>query len=115
MKISIFSLFLLLSLTTYSQAVRISNQSLTDSTKNILYIGVDNIIRFDRGSNTNYKLIVMGCEGTIPSSNPPMYNVRVQKPGECILEVVDYTKRVLTVKYKAVHLKQGIATIAGVY
>jgi hypothetical protein len=116
MKISLFAIFLVFNLSGYSQ-VRIINESLTDSTRNLLYIGMDNIIRFDKkGSTINYKLIIIGCEGAMSSIGSSRYNVNVKKTGTCTIEVLENGKRVLRIEYKAVELsKDGFATLAGAH
>lgn len=60
----IFTLIFLFFTTVSHGQINIINQSLTDSSRNFLYIGVDNRISIT-GSADNYSMAISGGGGTI--------------------------------------------------
>ena len=113
MKLIVFNLFTILSVTTYSQ-VKIINESLTDSSKNIFYIGVDNWIRTSVFDNNYSITITKGC-GTIQETRKGNYIVRVSAITDlCELFLLKGTKNILRKSYLVRTIGDPVATLSGI-
>ncbi len=109
-------IFILLSLffTAVSQGqIDIINQSLTDSSLNYLYIGVDNRIKV-KGSNSEYKLVITGGGGIHSKSGKNEYLVRVNTPTKlCSLFLLKGTQHIFQKSFEVRTLSSPIATLGG--
>jgi GldM C-terminal domain len=95
--------------------VDIINQSLTDSSINIFYIGVDNAIKLKTAkSESEYNIVIKGT-ATIFHEGGKNYIVRVSSVVDnCIVDVYDKAgKKVLERSYKTRTIAPPIATLNG--
>lgn len=96
--------------------VSINNHSLTDSSLNILYIGIGNQIQIKTADNPrSYRLTVKGAETTLTATDTAHYTLRVYSTDTCILTVSKNGRPVLYKKYVPVPLTEGHATLNGTY
>ncbi len=114
LKLITFSLFTILSITGNSQ-INIINESLTDSSKNIFYIGVDNRVRIT-GFPDNCRLAITGGGGTLQTSgNDHQYIVRVSTPiDDCQLILLKGTKNIFRKSYLIRTIGDPVATLSGI-
>ena len=112
MKLISFSLFTILSVTVYSQ-INIINESLTDSSKNIFYIGVDNRISIiGLADNT---IAITGGGGAIYKTGKGQYVVRVSTPtDDCKIILINGTKNIFRKSYKVRTIGELVATLSGI-
>lgn len=124
MKLIVSFLVLLYGPVAISQ-VRLVNNSLTDSTKTLLYIGIDNDIQLltPKGKTGNYKLIATGAKATVlspdekkeNSSATRKYIIRVGTAGDCKLVIQHNGKTVWQKIYRAEETGYRSTSIAGLY
>ena len=113
MKLIGFSLFTILSGTAYGQ-VNIINESLTDSSMNIFYIGADNKIRIT-GITDNYNITISGGGGILHKAGKGQYFVWVLAPTDlCELVLLKGTRKILQKNYKVRTMADQIATLSGI-
>lgn len=95
--------------------VDIINQSLTDSSLNIFYTGVDNRIKLKvKKDLPNYTVMVKGAGSSLAKIDPDKYAVRVTAMDNCTVIVRNRKgKEVLTRKYKIGSLPDAMATVSG--
>src|SRR5690242_199336 len=80
----------------------IINQSLTDSSLNILYIGVDNLIKINPGKTIGpYTMTIAGADGMIAKLETNLYAVRVTRDGVCELTGIRGGKKLFTKTFTA--------------
>lgn len=72
--------------------VNIVNRSLTDSTLNIAYIGVDNAIELIGLKNSNSSIVFSTTNGGITKQRQDRYVLRPQKEGECTITFTEKGK-----------------------
>jgi GldM C-terminal domain len=93
--------------------VNIINQSLTDSSLNFLYIGVDNRIRVT-GLTDNYRIAISGGGGSIIKTEKNQYVVHVNSVTDlCELTLLKGTKSIFRKPYKVRTISTPITTVGG--
>jgi hypothetical protein len=113
MKLIGVSLFTILSATAYGQ-INIINESLTDDSKNIFYIGVDNRIRISVFDD-NYSMAITGGGGTIQKTGKGQYVVRVTAVTDlCELFVLKGTRNIFRKPYVVRTINDPVATLSGI-
>lgn len=110
----IFILISLLFTTVCDGQINIINQSLTDSSLNILYIGVDNRIKV-AGYNDTYSLTITGAGGTFFKIEKNKYVVTVRSPTKlCEIMLLKGNKNVFKKTFRTEYIKsEPLATLAG--
>jgi hypothetical protein len=112
MKLIAASIFLFLASVCKGQ-INIINQSLTDSTLNILYIGVDNRIKVT-GYNDSYNLTITGGGGSLYKTGKNEYIVHSSTPTMlCELVILKGTKHIFRKSYEVRTISTPIATTCG--
>ena len=106
-------LFLLLPIVCFSQ-VTIINRSLTDSSLNIAYIGVENTIELVGLKSNSAKLSSTTTNGTISDIGQGHYILRPEKAGECIISFRSNGKNIGIKTYKIDTLTGLKVRLAGV-
>ncbi|HMK25752.1 MAG TPA: GldM family protein [Chitinophagaceae bacterium] len=90
---------------------------LTDTTKNIFYIGYDNPIRVSgKGISGNYQVEISGAAGSLykDKENFNQYFVRVVAPGMCSITIKQNGKKVFYEEFNAEILADPVATLSGI-
>ena len=87
---------------------------LTDTTKNIFYIGVDNPIKVSISKNiSSYQIEVEGAGGSLIKTGPGEYIVRVSSPQACLISIKQNGKQVFQKEFKVEMIAGPVATLAG--
>lgn len=88
---------------------------LTDSTKNIFYIGVDNPIRVSAKKNfSSYQIEIENAGGSLTKTDLNEYIVRVSAPGTCFLTIKQNGKQVFYEEFNVYTIGNPVATLAGI-
>jgi len=85
------TLLLLIPLSAFAQ-LNIINRSLTDSSLNIAYIGVENAIELTERKNNHRTISFSATNGTITNVGENRYVLRPLKPGECVITFTEKNK-----------------------
>ncbi len=110
-----FVIFLFSSIFAFGQ-FNISCLRLTDSTKNIFYIGADNPIRVSKTKkSSNYQIIIEGAGSSLFKRGLNDYLVGVSTPGTCSLRIKQNGKQVFYKEFKADTLPKPVATLNGMH
>jgi hypothetical protein len=89
---------------------------LTDSTKNIFYIGADNPIRVSTTKNfSNYQITMEGAGSSLFKTGLNEYIVGVSTPGTCSLKIKQNGKQVFYKEFKVDTLPKPVATLSGMH
>lgn len=95
---------------------KISCLRLTDSTKNIFYIGADNPIKVSATkNNSSYQVATDGAGSSIFKRDVNEYLVGVTKQGICTLRIKLNGKQVFKKEFISDTLSKPIATLGGMY
>ena len=109
-----FYIFILFAPTSIFAQVNIINRSLTDSSLNIAYIGVENAIELVGLKNNSVKLSFTTTNGTMSAIGRTRYILRPEKQGECIISFLSNGKNIVIKTYKIDTLTELNARLAGV-
>ncbi|MEI9943264.1 MAG: hypothetical protein WDN26_03510 [Chitinophagaceae bacterium] len=96
-----------------SGQVKIINQSLTDTSVNIFYTGVDNRIMLKAKNPNEYSVAIVGAGGMLSKISATEYLVRISKIDSCKLIIKKNNKEVLVKNYTIGILPDRVATISG--
>jgi hypothetical protein len=90
------------------------NRSLTDSTLNYLYIGVDNAVELTGYKHTQFQVTISGGGGSVMTAGSNRYIIRVSTIDTCTLAVRGNNgKEVLQKKYLTRLAPSPVASLAG--
>lgn len=93
--------------------INIINQSLTDSSVNVLYIGIENRIKIT-GCNAPYTLAISGAGGRIAKKEKNEYTIYVVTPTKlCELILLSGTKHIFRKSYEARKGGDPVAYVIG--
>jgi GldM C-terminal domain len=99
-----------------SAQVDIINVSIADSTKPILYIGVDNYVSLKGKNNyVDYSISIAGTNSTITKTGPNKYIARVAEKGTAIITYTEKGKSPVKKNFLVEIVPDPIATLAGLY
>lgn len=111
-------LIMLPTLSAKTQQFTISKLSLTDTTQNIFYIGVDNLIKISgkQYDPTKQHIVIMGGGGTLHKKETGVYIVRVQEETDnCHIWITENKKPVFKQNYRCRKIEgDPIARLTGV-
>lgn len=89
--------------------------NLTDTTKNIFYIGIDNQIRVSTTNNFNkYQIEVEGAGGSLTKIDLNEYIVRVSALQTCYLTIKQNGKQVFFKEFNVYKIGNAVATLSGI-
>ena len=108
-----YILFLLIPSSIFSQ-VNIINRSLTDSSLNIVYIGIENAIELVGSKNSISKLSFTTTNGTLSDVGQGHYILRPEKAGECIISFQSKGQKIVSKVFRIDTIFNLTARLAGV-
>lgn len=96
--------------------VSIINRSLTDSSLNVVYIGVYNHIKIKTSQGiSNYQLITKGANSALTKTGDTEYDLMVHSMDTCVLTITKQGKVISKKSYKPAPLPAGYASLNGLY
>jgi hypothetical protein len=112
------SIFLFISLISsifvFSQ-INVTCLKLTDTTKNIFYIGIDNPISVSiKNKLSGYQIEIEGAGGSLTKTGPGEYIVKVTSPETCQVLIKANGKQVYNKEFRAEMIADPVATLSGI-
>lgn len=106
--------FILLSIQLLGQ-IEIINLERTDSSVNIFYVGVENLVRLKTEKNfSNYQITVTGAGSSLYKIEKDLYIIKVNRIDTCTLIVSKNNKPLLKRTYATGFIANPLATLNGI-
>lgn len=114
MKQILLYISIIFSISSYGQ-IEIINQSLTDSSLNLLYIGVENYIEIKSQKKLKeVQLTIAGATGNLTKIGDEKFVVRVNSADSCTLNILQSGKLLKKKLYQIKTIPDPIATLNGI-
>ncbi|MEO6613493.1 MAG: GldM family protein [Chitinophagaceae bacterium] len=89
-------------------------EALTDKTKSIFYIGVDNPIKIVTNNiSENYSVNISGGMGTVDKINKDEFIIHANSVGECTVTISEKNKEVFQKTFNIYTISERITTLGG--